>query len=147
MEIGLVACTKSKRLIPSIPKELYMASDLFKKKRKYCESYHQKWYILSAKHHLLYPDGPKINPYDDTLKGARKAIKEEWSRKVFNQLKERGLLKHKLVIHAGQDYYKYLIPLLKKAGVDFEIPTAHLGIGKQKAWYKEMTDKLSEISV
>ena len=144
MEVGLVACTKSKRLIPSIPKELYMESDLLKKKRKYCESYHQKWYILSAKLHLLEPNGPKINPYDETLKGERKAIKEEWSRKVFDQLKEKGVLKHKLIIHAGQDYYKYLIPLLKKADVDFEIPTAHLGIGKQKAWYKQMIEKISE---
>jgi len=31
MEIGLLACTKSKRLIPSNPKELYMESDLLKK--------------------------------------------------------------------------------------------------------------------
>ena len=144
MDIGLVACTKSKKLMPSIPKELYMESDLFKKKQKYCEIYHQKWYILSAKYHLLDPDGPKINPYNETLKGARKAIKEEWSRKVFDQLKEVGLLKHKLIIHAGQDYYKYLIPLLKKADVHFEIPTAHLGIGKQKAWYKELIEKISD---
>ena len=144
MEIGLVACTKSKRSITSIPKELYMESDLFRKKRKYCESYHQKWYILSAKYHLLNPDGPKINPYDETLKGARKAIKEKWSQNVFNQLKEAGLLKYKLIIHAGQDYYKFLIPLLKSADVDYEIPTAHLGIGKQKAWYKEMVDKISD---
>ena len=144
MDIGLVACTKSKKLMSSIPKELYMESDLFKKKRKYCEIYHQKWYILSAKYHLLDPDGPKINAYDETLKGAREAIKEEWSRKVFDQLKEVGLLKHKLIIHAGQDYYKYLIPLLKKADVHFEIPTAHLGIGKQKAWYKELIEKISD---
>lgn len=143
MEIGLVACTKSKRLIPSIPKDLYLESDLFTKKRKYCESYHQKWYILSAKHHLLDPNGPKIIPYDETLKGAKKAVKEEWCLKVFEQLQRAGLLKHKLIIHTGQDYYKYLIPLLKKADVDFEIPTAHLGIGKQKAWYKEMIEKIS----
>ena len=116
MEIDLVACSKSKKTEPSIPKELYMKSDLFRKKRKYCETYHKKWYILSAKYYLLDPDGPVINPYDETLKGARKVVKEAWSRKIFNQLQEKGLLKNRLIIHAGKDYYEYLylisVPIL-----------------------------------
>ncbi len=146
MEIGLVACTKSKKTKPSIPKELYMKSDLFCKKRKYCEKYHQKWYILSAKYCLLDPDHPVINPYDETLKGARKGVKEIWSIKVFNQLKEMGLLNHILIIHAGKDYYEYLIPLLEKVGVNYKIPTAHLGIGQQKSWYKNMIENKLELN-
>jgi len=141
LEVGLVACTKSKRTVPSIPKKLYMASDLFQKRRRYCEIYHHIWYILSAKHHLLEPDGPEIEPYNETLKKARKEIKVKWSEIVFKQLKEMNLLHYNLIIHAGKDYYEYLIPLLKNAGVTFSIPTAHLGIGEQKAWYKEMIEK------
>ena len=118
-----------------------MASDLFQKKRKYCEIYHYKWYILSANHHLLEPDGPEIEPYNETLKEARKEVKVKWSEIIFKQLKEMNLLHYNLIIHTGKDYYEYLIPLLKKAGVTFSIPTAHLGIGEQKAWYKEMIEK------
>jgi len=142
IEIGLVACTKSKKDIPSVPKELYMKSDLFSKKREYCEIYHDKWYIISAKHFVLNPDGPIIEPYNTTLKSAKKSVKEEWSRKVFNQLKKMRLLANKLIIHAGKDYYGYLIPLLEKEGVEYILPTKNLGIGQQKAWYKSKIEEI-----
>ncbi len=28
---------------------------------------HEEWYILSPKHYVLDPDGPPIEPYDETL--------------------------------------------------------------------------------
>ncbi|MHA1490920.1 MAG: DUF6884 domain-containing protein [Promethearchaeota archaeon] len=143
LEIGLVACTKSKRNSPSIPKELYMESDLFRKKRKYCELYHDKWYILSAKYFVLDPDGPVIEPYNYTLKSTKKSVKEEWSLKVYDRLKRMDLLINKLIIHAGKDYYQYLIPLLKENSILYEIPTKHLGIGQQKAWYKKKIGRKS----
>jgi hypothetical protein len=141
MEIGLVSCTKSKRDRATRPKELYMASTLFEKKRRFVEENHDAWYILSAKHHLLDPDGPRIEPYDDTLSGAPVARRREWSQKVFKQLQEQNLLKHKLVFHAGQDYYGELLPLLDGGDVEYRVPTEGLGIGEKMAWYNDRNEE------
>lgn len=62
MEIGLVSYTKSKREQASRPAELYMESAFFRKAREYVEANHDQWFILSAKHGLLEPDGPPIEP-------------------------------------------------------------------------------------
>ena len=63
MEIGLVSCTKSKREQATEPADLYMPSTFFSKAREYVEANHDRLYILSAKHHLLDPSGPSIEPY------------------------------------------------------------------------------------
>lgn len=137
-EIGLVSCVKTKRDEPTIPKNLY-TSPYFKKMRAYAEQYHDGWWILSAKHGLLDPDGTPIKPYDETLSGAKVAKRREWAEKVANQLEEHGLLSEKVtfVFHAGKDYYGELLPLIEDAEVSVEIPTEGLGIGEKQAWYKD----------
>jgi len=139
MEIGLVSCTKSKRDQAAKPADLYMESALFRKAREYVETNHDTWYILSAKHHLLHPDGPPIKPYDETLSGASVDRKREWSRTVYGQLREEGLLEdgNRLVFHAGRDYYDELLPLLDTTPVETETPTDGLQYGKTLAWYNE----------
>jgi hypothetical protein len=136
-EVGLVSCTKRKQHYPAKPKDLYMASALFRKARQYCELHYQSWYILSAKHHLLKPDGPLIEPYNETLNTATSEEKIVWSQKVFEQLKEQNLLKKTLVIHAGKNYYHYLIPFLEQNHVHFRIPTKGLSIGNTLSWYNK----------
>ena len=125
MEIGLVSCTKSKREQATAPGDLYMPSAFFSKAREYVEANHDRWYILSAKHHLLDPSGSPIEPYDDTLSGAPVARKREWGETVYEQLEEEGFLDdgNRLVFHAGRDYYSELSPLLKDTPVDVETPT------------------------
>ena len=137
-EVGLVSCVKTKRDEPAPPKNLY-ASAYFEKMRSYAERYHDDWWILSAKHGLLDPDGEPIEPYDETLTGAKVARKREWAEKVAEQLDEKGLLSTDvtLVIHAGKDYYEELLPLIDDTEVTIDIPTEGLQIGKTKAWYKE----------
>jgi len=58
---------------------------------------------------------------------------------VAEELDDEGLLSEglTLVIHAGEDYYEELLPLIKDTGVSIEIPIEGLQIGKTKAWYKE----------
>ncbi|MFC6768623.1 DUF6884 domain-containing protein [Natrinema soli] len=138
-EIGLVSCTKTKREQPVPPGELYSPSTLFSKARRYCERHHDNWYVLSAKHHLLEPDGPSIEPYDETLTGARVARKREWSQTVYDQLKAADLLESDitLVFHAGKAYYEELLPLLEEHNVQIRIPTKGLMIGERLAWYNE----------
>ena len=137
-EIGLVSCVKTKRDEPTTPKTLY-TSDYFEKMRAYAEEHHDDWWILSAKHGLLDPQGDAIAPYDETLTGARVAEKREWTERVIEQLDEEGLLTEgvTLVLHAGRDYYEELLPLIENTGVAIEIPTEGLAIGEKKAWYKE----------
>jgi hypothetical protein len=137
-EIGLVSCVKTKQDEPAPPKNLY-TSDYFDKMRSYAERYHDDWWILSAKHGLLDPDGEPIQPYDKTLTGARIAEKRKWAEKVDKQLNEAGLLSENtiLVIHAGKDYYEELLPLIDATDTSIEIPTEGLQIGKTIAWYKE----------
>lgn len=84
-QVGLVSCVKSKRDEPAAPKNLY-TSDYFEKMRSYAEQYHDDWWILSAKYGLLDPDGDPIEPYDETLSGANKVKKQEWSSDVAEQL-------------------------------------------------------------
>ena len=137
-EIGLVSCVKTKRDKPATPKNLYIF-DYFKKMRSYAEQYHDDWWILSAKHGLLDPDGEPIEPYDETLSGARKAKKREWAERVAKQLDEEGLLSDDvtLVFHAGKDYYEELLPHIDSTGASIEILTEGLSIGEKQAWYKE----------
>jgi hypothetical protein len=137
-EIGLVSCVKTKRDDPTTPKDLY-TSDYFEKMRSYTEQHHDDWWILSAKHGLLDPDGGPIEPYDETLSGANKAKKQEWSSDVAEQLEEEGLLSDDvtLVLHAGKDYYEELLPLIENRSVEVKILTEGLYIGEKKAWYKE----------
>jgi hypothetical protein len=139
MELALVSCTKSKREQAETPADLYMESAFFRKAREYIEANHDSWYILSAKHHLLDPNGPPIDPYDETLSGAPADRKREWSRTVFDQLQGEGLLVegNRLVFHAGRDYYDELLPLLDDAPVDTETPTDGLQFGETLAWYNE----------
>ena len=139
IEIGLVSCTKSKREQAAKPANLYMASTFFQKAREYVEANHDRWYILSAKHHLLDPSGPPIDPYDETLTGAPVARKREWAQTVYDQLEGEDLLDdgNRLVFHAGRDYYSELTPLLDETPVGVETPTDGLQFGETLAWYNE----------
>lgn len=117
---------------------MYQPSDLFKKAYSYAIKNYDFVAILSAKYGLLFLDD-KIEPYDLTLNDMNSQQRREWTEKVFNQMKSRMRLKDfdKVFFHAGKKYREELIPRLENIGVKCETPLKHLGIGKQKAWYKE----------
>jgi hypothetical protein len=50
--VFLLACVKEKAAGPVPAGDLYV-SDLFKKARAYAEAHADRWYILSAEHHVL----------------------------------------------------------------------------------------------
>jgi hypothetical protein len=138
-EIGFVSCTKSKRAQAAHPAELYMESAFFRKARAYAEANHDAWYVLSAKHQLLDPQGPQIEPYDESLTDATVDEKRQWAQHVFEQLQTEGLLAdgNRLVFHAGRDYYEQLLPLLEDTAITVETPTDGLRYGETLAWYNE----------
>ncbi|WP_368411756.1 DUF6884 domain-containing protein [Haladaptatus halobius] len=135
--IGLVSCTKSKKDEPAQPRALYEPSALFRKTSKYCERTYDEWYILSAKYGLLDPDGPPIEPYDETLTNASITTQRTWAENVAKELADRGLLCDDihLYIHAGKSYYGELLPRLKDEPVTVSLPTEGLMIGEMLAWY------------
>ena len=136
--LGLISCTKSKQNYPCKASEIYSASDLLRKAYSYATKNYDFIAILSAKYGLLFPDD-EIEPYDLTLNDMNSQQRKEWTEKVFNQMKSRMRLKDfdKVFFHAGRKYREYLIPKLQKIGICCEAPLKDLGIGKQKAWYKE----------
>ena len=117
---------------------MYSASDLFRKAYSYATKNYDLVAILSAKYGLLFP-GDKIKPYDLTLNNMMSHQRIKWAEKVFSQIRKRLKLKDfdKVFFHAGKRYREHLIPKLQVLGMECRIPLKHLGIGKQKRWYKE----------
>lgn len=136
MEIGLVSCVKGKRNEPAPPGDLY-TSQYFTKMQTYAEQEHDEWYILSAKHGLLDPDGEPIEPYEESLTNASVSERRKWAADVATQLEAAGLLEEDvtLVIHAGKAYYEELLPHLEETSVEVRLPTEGLGIGEKLGWY------------
>jgi len=117
---------------------MYSASDLFRKAYSYAVKNYDSVAILSAKYCLLFPDD-RIEPYNLTLSDMSSNEVKEWSERVFKQMNNRLQLSDfdKAFFHTGKKYRQYLIPKLEGIGIQCEIPLGNLGIGKQKAWYKE----------
>lgn len=143
-EIGLVSCTKSKRESAAPPRELYDTSALFRKAAAYSGRTHDGWYVLSAKHGLLEPDGPAIEPYDETLTDASADERAAWAERVATECEDAGLLREDvtLVSHAGQDYTDPLVSLVEDAVRAVKIPTEGHRYGETLAWYNERLEEV-----
>lgn len=128
--IGLIACTKAKLNRPAPARELYSASDLFRKAAAYCDAHLDGWFVLSAKYGLVEP-ARVLEPYDVTLKTMPTSERKRWGTHVAHQLRQLG--DAVLEAHAGADYVR---PLLE-AGVVLDEPLRGLAIGKRKRWYME----------
>ena len=135
-EVGLVGCVKQKKKVRSRAKDLY-TSELFAKARRYAESHYDKWFILSAKYHLV-ESNDYIDTYDETLNEKTRAERKDWFEVVFEQI--RDILPSPssctLYFHAGEKYREFLIRLLLDAGYSVRTPLEGLRIGKQLSWYK-----------
>lgn len=138
IKIGLVSCVSKKKNGKYRAEDLYV-SPLFIWSRAYVKRYYDKWFILSAKHHLLSPE-QVIESYDETLVGKSSKAKKAWAEETFRQiLKTIKPDEATLFIHAGMAYRKYLVSLLQAAGYKIEIPLAGLRIGEQLSWYDKQT--------
>jgi hypothetical protein len=128
--IGLISCTKAKLNRPAPARELYSASDLFRKAAAYCDANLDGWFVLSAKYGLVEPERV-LEPYDVTLKTMSNSERRRWGAQVAQQLRQLGDVA--LEAHAGADYVR---PLLE-AGVVLVEPLRGLAIGQRKRWYLE----------
>lgn len=133
--IYLVSCVSKKETSKRAAQDLYK-SDWFTKAKQYVNSQkhtNDRWYILSAKHHLLEPK-TKVSPYETTLNRMSKQHRAQWSNVVVKQLLRRLRQNDRIVVLAGARYREFLVPALGAFGYSITIPMERLGIGKQLAW-------------
>ncbi len=133
--VFLVSCVSKKQAIEARAEELYQ-SDWFQKARAYIVNRmlpDDRWYILSAQHHLVEP-GRVVAPYEKTLLRMPKPERRAWADRVLDQLRDVLQGGDQVVILAGQRYREFLEPCLIDAGYDVSVPLQGLGIGKQLEW-------------
>jgi hypothetical protein len=85
--IYLVACAATKSAVECPAENLYKSA-LFRKSRAYVVGLLEEGdarFVLSARHGLVQPDDA-IAPYNQTLNAMKKPERQEWSRKVLQNL-------------------------------------------------------------
>jgi cytoplasmic iron level regulating protein YaaA (DUF328/UPF0246 family) len=136
--IALVSCVKSKQSVPAPAGELY-TSALFKGLRSYALANSDAWYILSAEHGLLKPDRI-IEPYERTLNRMPRAEQAQWAARVWNQLRPVLAPNTRVILLAGTNYRRDLVPLLRGHGCEISIPFEGLSFGRQLARLKALSE-------
>jgi hypothetical protein len=130
---------KSKRATAEPAAELY-TSPLFRGARAAVESSCDRWYILSALHGLVSPDGV-LEPYEKTLTTASVTERREWTDRVLVQLVQTvgpDLQGKTFEIHAGRAYEGFgLSHGLRSAGAVVNLPLEGLTQGERLGWYKQ----------
>jgi len=139
MRVGLVSCSKSKLDHPAPARELYSPSHLFSGARCYVERTCDRWFVLSAKHHLVWPE-QVLEPYDQTLDKVSRAERRRWSQEVLAALETevgdlRGIT---FEMHAGAVYLNFgLVDGLLARGAQVDNPVEGLRQGERRHFYKE----------
>lgn len=137
--VGLISCVSRKRAHAAKARDLY-DSALFTKTRQYVEQHCDKWYVLSAKHGLVFPD-QVIEPYEDTLNTKSRREREDWTGRVWEQISSQLHSDDCVVILAGARYREFLVPLIESRGCRVEIPMEGKSIGRQLQWLSRQLDR------
>lgn len=146
-DICLVACSAGKAPSKMPAKGLY-TSALFRKSQAFANQYCGRWFILSAKHHLVTPD-ERISPYDETLNDAAAKQRVAWANETFSQLCARCPPSASIMLLAGERYRRGLVPLLRHRGHEVMEPLKGLSIGRQLQWLSracQSSDRLRDTS-
>lgn len=138
----LVGCGRKKALCSLCPARHLYLGNVFKARAAYAEADGVPWWIISAKHGLLYVD-QMIRPYDVSMESMRPCIRAAWGRAVVsdlvNALRKANVIPTVVEIHAGAKYVSAVRPPAESAGLEITTPLAGLGIGKQLRWYIDHT--------
>lgn len=119
---ALIPCSASKQKAACPAREMYSPSQQFSGAWAAAMAAGQRPLILSAKHGVLDPD-TVIEPYDQTLQGARKAVKLAWSAGVLNSLVDIiDASSDRVVSYLGRDYGDFLLPDLRALGIPVDEP-------------------------
>lgn len=116
-DIGLIPCGQKKlktvenglfKYSPKIKARDLYTSELFKTTLEYSKLFHDRTYILSAKHHLLELDD-KIETYNKNLNDMEETEIIKWAEYTAKQLNEKISDNDRIYILTGKTYWKYLI--------------------------------------
>ena len=132
-DLCLVSCGRRKVQNAVPAKDLY-TSDRFQKTRRLVEREGWPWFILSAKHGLLDPER-MTECYDMTLNNMGTAERREWAITVMDALKPRLAGVRSVIVFAGENYRKHLVPELRRRGI--EVHVRSLKPGKQLKWLND----------
>ena len=72
--VYLISCVSKKRSTPAQARDLY-TSDWFLKARDYVESTHSPWFILSAEHGLVPPNGIWLRMSEHSIRCAGRSAR------------------------------------------------------------------------
>lgn len=144
--IGLIQCSKQKLEMTCAAREMYSASQLFKKSLAYAERRCSQIYVLSAFHGLVELD-QVIGPYNLRL-SEREAV--GWAQRIAQRLAERHGRNPGYLILAGADYAEPLTRALRtqdgyrngrwRGAVDIVLPLAGMTIGARLHYLNECRD-------
>jgi hypothetical protein len=98
-----------------------------------------RWFVLSAKHHLVHPD-EVLAWYDQTLDDASISEKRRWSHQVVSELANvlGDVGQHSFEIHAGRNYWAFgLREELEARGVTVTVPAEGLGMFERATFYSQ----------
>lgn len=116
--VFLIGCGKSKRSEPSPARELYTGA-LVRKSLELASLVADQTFIVSAAKELLELD-ELVTPYESTLVGKPRAVRQEWARNVVRALMARtlgGTARPRVVILAGAPYAEPLVDELARRPV------------------------------
>ena len=134
-KVVLISCSKEKEPGKHRAEDLYIGS-LYKKGLAYAKHVLKPdmIFILSDKYNLLELSR-EISYHEGNFKTQPAAERKKWAQKVLASLKEKtDMEKDEFTILAGEKYFHYLIPALKK----YKTPLHKIGgIGSQLHWLKE----------
>ena len=134
-DLCLVSCVSKKQPRCAPAKDMYI-SPWFTKARTLVEAQGWPWFILSAQYGLLHPD-QEIARYEKTLNTMRVAERRAWANDVINALESHLDGVQSVVVFAGQKYQEFLVPEMRRRGIQVHVPMEGLKIGEQLAWLSD----------
>ena len=137
-DVTLIQCTNAKREEPAAARDLYDKSGYFRAMRAWADARGDPWYIVSAKHGLVYPN-ETLAPYDE------RGLSEAQAETIATTLSEKGVTT--VHITAGIDYTNPLVPALEGRGIDVVNHFAGERIGKRRQLLKQATRRLENESL
>ena len=131
-DLCLVSCVKTKRARPSPAKDLF-TSPAFVKKRQLIERKKWPWLILSSEYGLVHPN-KVIAPYDTKLGEMDSYNRRDWAMNVMADLNKYLIDVNSVMFLAYKPYHEFLVPMLKRRGIEVSVPMEHLSRGEQLSW-------------
>lgn len=115
--IGLISCTRRKKDYACTARELYSASDKFRRALNVAEEKYDRTYVVSARHGLVDLK-QLLSPYDRSLEDYNESERQAWATFVAACLRAEGInAGQDIFVHANDLYFRYLCDALRGNGL------------------------------